>query len=357
MRRLSLKARRCAATVLPALLSIAALAGLPSIALAAGSPFGIATPDSPMGNGVSGPFAPVLMLAIEWQTYFYKALTGALDQFTSGGNAALWLVGLSFVYGILHAVGPGHGKAVMSSYVMATGDALKEVVALSVAASVLQAVSAIIIIFVAVSILDATATQITTMTDHVELISYGLITLLGIALFASRMRPLFASWSARPASVGSFACEGFEGEELINAGRGRMAHALGHPEGCDCLERIGQLYATRRPATLRERLATVASVGVRPCSGALIVLVFALARGLAWPGILSVFAMAAGTALTVSLVALASVFARGLLARLAGEGTQRGARLSSLVQVLGAAVVLVFGVTMEVGALASAGWI
>ncbi|AYD04510.1 hypothetical protein [Neorhizobium sp. NCHU2750] len=334
---------------------------LPGSAFAAGSPFGVATPDAPGMGAVSGPAAPILLLAIQWQTYFYKQLTAALDQFALGGNAAFWLVFLSFVYGILHAVGPGHGKAVMSSYVMATGETLKSVVTLSVLASFLQAISAIVIIVVAVTILDATATEITRMTDQIEIVSYGLITLVGLAMVAARSRQFFSRGpkgiAGPTGATSAYACEGFVNGEPVGRRWSTMWHLLRHAEDCRCVEHIGLAYATRPRATIRERLATVASVGVRPCAGALIVLVFALSQGLALPGILSVFAMAAGTALTVSLVAVAAVFARAMVLRLAApaQGTTR--RVSAGLQLLAAAAVLLFGLTMEIGAMASAGMV
>jgi ABC-type nickel/cobalt efflux system permease component RcnA len=126
--------------------------------------------------------------------------------------------------------------------------------------------------------------------------------------------------------------------------------------GADCACAQASRLAVEQPgASMKEMLATVVSIGVRPCSGALIVLVFALSRHLYPAGIASVFAMAAGTALTVSLVALLSGTARDLLTRLASSNGRMADRFSASLQIAAAVVVFAFGLTMTAGVLAADG--
>lgn len=340
---------------LRALAALAAFSGAPAISLAASSPFGIATPDSPAGNGVTGLASPLLLPAIHLQTLFYQKLTSALDAFSSDPHAGLWLIGLSFLYGIFHAVGPGHGKAVISSYVLATGERLRQATVMSVVASLLQALSAIAIIFVATRIMDATATEITFATDSLELGSYGLVTLLGLTLAASKGRLLADAWRGERASSSAFACE--DSGVRTAASRKFGGVNLGihrHGASCGCLA-VNRLATAKPEATMKERLQAIASIGVRPCSGALIVLVFALSRHLAPAGIISVFAMAVGTAVTVSIIAALAVLARGFLARLAFSSQWMNSRLAASLEFGAACTVLLFGMMMLIGLIAADG--
>jgi len=322
-----------------------------SAVLAASSPFGIATPDSPAGGGISGLAAPLYLAAIRLQTLFYQKLTSGLDAFSSDRHAGLWLMALSFLYGIFHAVGPGHGKAVISSFVLATGERLRQAVLMSLLASALQAVSAIAIIFAATALFDATAAQITSLTDKLELGSYGLITLLGLSLLVSKGRLLAHRWGRSEGPSGSFACEEVRAGSASPAWFGRWGFHR-HDAACGCLP-VDRL-ATAGPGTSwKEKLQAILSVGLRPCSGALIVLVFALSRHLALAGTMSVLAMAAGTALTVSFFAALSVLARGFLARFALSSAGGGQRFAVGFEFAGACAVFLFGATMLCGLLVS----
>jgi nickel/cobalt exporter len=103
--------------------------------LAAAGPFGVASPDTPRGMSWAGPFSGLMVQAMQAQSYFYKQLTDAVDQFSASPGALAWLVGLSLLYGVFHAVGPGHGKTVISSYLLSTNDSLRRAVLISFAAS------------------------------------------------------------------------------------------------------------------------------------------------------------------------------------------------------------------------------
>ena len=91
--------------------------------------------------------------------------------------------------------------------------------------------------------------------------------------------------------------------------------------------------------------SAVAAVGIRPCSGALIVLTFAFLNGLWVGGILSVLAMALGTAITVSILATLAVTAKNWAVALAGDG-RAGNRVHAAIEIGGAALVLLLGLTL-----------
>lgn len=90
-------------------------------------------------------------------------------------------------------------------------------------------------------------------------------------------------------------------------------------------------------------------MGLRPCSGAILVLVFALAQDLFWAGIAATFAMGVGTAITVAAIATLAVSARGIARRLSGASDGGGALFMRGVEVAAAGLVLLFGVGLLTG--------
>ena len=100
--------------------------------------------------------------------------------------------------------------------------------------------------------------------------------------------------------------------------------------------------------------AAVLSIGLRPCTGAVIVLVFAIAQGLPAAGILSSYAMGLGTAVTVSVLALAAVGAKGLAMRLSGPESRLAARVHTGIEALGALLVFALGAILLAAALSTA---
>ncbi len=101
-------------------------------------------------------------------------------------------------------------------------------------------------------------------------------------------------------------------------------------------------------------LSAILTVGIRPCSGAILVLVFALAQGLFWAGVAATLLMGLGTAITVSAIAIIAVSAKGLAARMAaGRGGGGGAVLLRGIEFGAAALVLLFGVGLLLGYIAA----
>src|SRR5690606_35367669 len=127
----------------------------------------------------TGPFAHWMHWINVQQQQFYRSLTGALKVMRDDGSK-LWLItGLSFAYGIFHAAGPGHGKAVISSYMLANEVALRRGVMLSFVSAFLQALTAIIVMGLAFFVLRGTAVSMTDATTFLEIASYAMIMLFG----------------------------------------------------------------------------------------------------------------------------------------------------------------------------------
>ncbi|WP_208983440.1 DUF1007 family protein [Pannonibacter carbonis] len=290
---------------------------------------------APSGNSlslVSSFFGHIALL----QSEFYQKLVAALRAFRTNPEAGWLLAGISFLYGIFHAAGPGHGKAIISSYVLASGDTLRKGVMLSFVSAFAQAVTAILLVGGAAWIFNLTSLALQETVKSFETLSYALVTGLGIWLvYAKAIRPYLLQRRAA-AAIGH-------------------VHVAGADGSCDA---CGHVHAPS-PAMLAEPLtparaaSIILAIGLRPCSGALIVLVFALSQGMILAGIASTFAMALGTGITVALLALLAVGAKGLAARLAGSEGVWPDRIHRGIEILAALMVLVIGGTLLI---ANLGW-
>ena len=347
-------------------------------------PFGAGLPDG--GVVVPGArFFPRLVGAvISMQMYFNQHMTAALRAMRHDGTAVWALLALSFVYGIVHAAGPGHGKAVVSSYLLATQQTLRNGIALAFIASLAQAAGAIVLILVATVVLHMTSVSITWATFQFEIASDGLIVLLGCWLVwtkiirPARSLPLgFTPVNAltRPdrylvddATTGT---SRFQATDTSAAARDRhpvpalagpagqmRLHPYAHDHECDArlLQACDCGHAHMPDATVAQgsldwhkAWTVVASTALRPCTGALIVLVFSLSQGLLLAGIAATVVMGLGTAITVSSLAVLAVSARKVAFVLSSADSALGRRIVRGVEACGALAVLAFGVLLLIG--------
>ena len=167
------RTQRIRLTVLSALVVVVALTLDAHTAWAQFSPFGGPRPGAI--GGIAG-------WVLAEQAMFYRTLAGTIRQARTDGSALWALMGISFVYGIFHAAGPGHGKAVISSYLVANEETWRRGVTLSFASAVMQSLTAITIVGVAAVLLGATAKLMGDTVRVIEILSYGLIVLLGARL-------------------------------------------------------------------------------------------------------------------------------------------------------------------------------
>ena len=327
----------------------------------------IAAAQSPLGIGTAEPaFKTTGFLGgfFAWinmeQQGFYRLMTNALKGMRENPWQLWSLVGLSFTYGVLHAAGPGHGKAVISSYMIANETELKRGVLLSFLSSLLQGVVAILLIGAVYLILRGTSISMTSATRWLEIASYALIAAFGGWLLLRKLRQML-----RPVALASVAGGGHvqladdhhhdhhdhhhshhHDHHGHSHGPGEVCSSCGHAHAPDPSMLKGDRFA------LREAWSAVIAVGLRPCSGALIVLSFALLNGLYLGGVLSVFAMSIGTAITVSILATMAVTAKGVALRYAANGAA-AARISNGIEIAGAALVLLLGLALLGAALQS----
>lgn len=343
---------RCPMLMLTALLTTLAAAG----AVHAQSPLGIGTAEPSLPAG--GFLGPLLVHVNQYQQDFYRALTDALKAMRQDPAELRTLIGLSFAYGIFHAAGPGHGKAVISSYMVANEVELRRGVFISFASAALQGVTALIVAGTAFLVLRGTSVSMTDATTALERISFALIVVFGLWLLLRKLRALL------PARPKKLVLENTKAEPHIHGpdcrhGFGNVAAGETTPQGFVC-ETCGHAHLPS-PATLgqsrfgvSEAWSAIVAVGMRPCSGALLVLTFSLLNGLYLGGVLSVFAMALGTAITVSLLASLAVGAKGMALRLAGRTSRAGIAIGHIAETGGALLIVLMGLTLLAASFAGA---
>lgn len=286
------------------------------------------------------------------QRSFYGAMTSSLDALRTDWTAFWVLGGLSFLYGVFHAAGPGHGKVVISSYVLANETQLRRGVLLSVLSALLQSLVAVVFVLIAAGILGMTSIAMGDAANWIGIASYGLVVLLGLWLVA---RKVFG-WGHghRHEDMAHKAHEHLHGHDEHDHGHHDHHHGHDHAHHHDHGAHDDHVHVvTPQAATgsLREQLGVVLAVGLRPCSGALVVLVFALSQGLLPAGIAAVFLMGAGTAITVAALATIAVTAKGLARRIGGADNPVTTAVVWWVELLGAVAVLAFGVLLLIASL------
>lgn len=286
-----------------------------------------------------------------YQAAFYQKLVGTLRAFRSNPNAGWLLMALSFAYGIFHAAGPGHGKAIITSYVVANNETLKKGILLSFVSALAQAVTAIVLVGVAAVIFNLTSIAIQDTARWFEIGSYVLITGLGaMLLWQKALRPmLFAATSGAGYGHGHGHAHDHHNHH------DHHHHDIGPDGTCST---CGHAHAPtpdmlQGKITVGRAASIILAVGLRPCSGALIVLVFALSQGMIAAGIASALAMAVGTGITVSSLAGLAVGAKGIAMRLSGEESALAHWVHRSIEIGGAFLVLFLGVTLLI---ATFGW-
>ena len=314
---------------------------LPIEALAQGSPFGVGPSQVPAQgpSGISG-------WILAEQARFFRSLSAAIREAKADGSAAYGLFWLSFLYGIFHAAGPGHGKAVISAYLLADGSTIPRGIALSALAALAQAITAIVLVGIAAILLGATARAMGETVRVLEIAAYSIIIAFGLLLAWRKGKALMQSLAAwrNPQPVAE-----------VHAHHHGSAHGhdhhvhdehCGHSHGPEPAELRGRGW-------LKRGLGAVLAVGLRPCSGAILVLVFTLSQGIFLIGVVSTFAMAAGTAITVAAIAIVAVGAKGIAGWLASGRGGLGTVAFRGLELAGAFLVIAVGALLLTGLMAS----
>jgi nickel/cobalt exporter len=287
---------------------------------------------------LSGGLAVVERQAVEAQRWVQSALAGAIRQLRADRAGALAaLLGLSFAYGVFHAVGPGHGKMLIGGYGMATRVRLWPLAVIAILSSLAQATVAVALVYAGIALFGWTRDRLIDTTDQVTApVSYAILALIGVWLMIRGWRGI-----RRGQGDGQTAAPGPDRVRSHHAHDHSHDHAHDHVHDAQCGHaHLPTPAQVSRITGWRDAVALIAGVAVRPCTGALFVLILTWQMGIGAGGILAAYAMGLGTALVTVGVAAMAVWAReGTFASLPSGAIARAAPLLEIT--VGAAVSLV----------------
>lgn len=323
-------------------LAIPLLAAVPAGAQETGtSPFG-AAPTETADSAAPDRFDRLMIEIRTQQRDLQRKLADAVRATDEAGSpgALIALLGLCFLYGVFHAVGPGHGKAVITAYALTSERIMWRGIGIALLAAFIQATTAIVLVYAVLLTLDGTTRLITRSVTIAEAASFLLIAAMGAYLLIGGLRRLNRT---RPAA----AAHRHDHDHAHHDHADDHGHAHEHEDGhghdhahMPDPETLGRAHG------LRDAIALSVAVGIRPCTGAILVLVFAYGLGLHAAGIVSAYAMGAGTGIAVAaLVAVASLI-RLPQSRAAASGRHWALRLEIALRILGGLAIAAIGLLL-----------
>ncbi len=350
------------------------LSGLlsPGPAMAAADPFAdpaptrqeAATPSTPppqlQGQSMLGSFEHWL---VQQQRALNKLVSGEIRAVRDTGSptALFALLGLSFLYGVLHAVGPGHGKAVIASYFVTHEARWHSGIVMGGLISLLQGISAIVMVFLLSLALQVAGTRIQEHAALVETVSYGLIVAIGATMFWRAITGQGCGHHHGP--IGSHnhgpACghadHGPHDHHHHHHHHGHHDHGhehahhhghghthLHHDHGQACNHHGHAAVPTPPKGRARFDNILLAAAGVAPCASAIIIMLFALGTDAMGIGVMAVMALSLGMGITVSMIGILSIVSRNFLARVSSQSTGRFEQIERGLGVLGSIAIMAF---------------
>ncbi|KZX85021.1 hypothetical protein A3715_17425 [Oleiphilus sp. HI0009] len=304
--------------------------------------------------------------SVTWQKYFHSLLTEHITAVaTNASSYGMMLVIVSFAYGIFHAIGPGHGKAVIVTYLGTNKDNIRSGIFISFTAALMQALVAIVLVSLLSQILELKFSEVTQYGEKVSLVGYVLVMMLGLVLVLTGLRRIMKT---KPLGSWSFGRLFSETErhsdehevshnDLDHSHTHHHDHSHGHHShehshnhhshdhgsSCGC----NHAYVPETKQTPWQTFLLILSMGFRPCSGAILVLIYAHLVGVYGYGVTATLMMGLGTGLSVSILAIIAVYARGWIERFIGESglaeTHSHSRFAHYVRIFGGIVLAVLG--------------
>jgi ABC-type nickel/cobalt efflux system permease component RcnA len=328
------------------LASAAFLAGAATALAQTARPFAVGG-----GEGGGGGEAGITGWLLAEQSHLTHLMAAKIHALDGDPGAAWGLIALGLAYGVFHAAGPGHGKALIASYMLANERSLRLGAVMALMAALLQALVAVALVSAAGLILNATASEMNRAADWLQLAGAAGVAAIGLWLSWRKGGALILTLRRRFARARALAsAPAYAGvawrapARSLSAAAFRAAPpAIALADDCCVLPDASTLEG---PISWRSVAGTVIAAGARPCSGAILVLVFALAQGLFAAGIAAVFAMALGTAVTTGALAWMAVFAKAAAMRFAAGEDSRVALIARGLEFAAALAVLAFGVLL-----------
>ncbi|MBP6120790.1 MULTISPECIES: nickel/cobalt transporter [Providencia] len=248
-----------------------------------------------------------LKQSIFWQKQLNQGLSALLQETTEAPlYAGSMLVGGSFLYGLLHALGPGHGKLIITTYIATQATHLKQSVIISLLASLLQGIVAIVLVSTILILFQLSTKHLNQASQYAEQFSYILVMMLGAVLCLAAIRQW---WRLKNKPHPSFQTIKYIQSLNENVSCIVSPTHLQTQDQCHCGHKH-VIQQSELQQSIKSNILIILSMGIRPCSGALLVLLFSYVIDVYPWGIIAALAMAAGTAMTICGIAIFVHFMR-----------------------------------------------
>jgi ABC-type nickel/cobalt efflux system permease component RcnA len=264
------------------------------------------------------------------QREFHRALTQELRKLRGQEGIGWALVLMSFLYGILHAAGPGHGNAVLTTYLLTHRNQFTRGIAMGTSAALLQGVTALLLVYGLIGLAGWLPRETETATLWATRVSFALLAVVGLYLLTRAALGLFEATRQWRHSTG-------------DAHHDHADHS--HHESCGC-RHLPSAAEIDTAGDRRAAAGVVLAIGLRPCTGAVLVLILASVMGLTWQGALAVLAMSLGTAITVVVLAILATKARDLASALVAHRSPLWALAGGGAGAAGGALLLMLGLML-----------
>ena len=280
-------------------------------------------------------FWPSLVVeSIQWQRQVNTQLADLL--YTAQSTPLVsgsYLVGFSFLYGMLHSLGPGHGKVIVSTYLATHPTKVRASLILTVVSALCQALVAIILVTVLLWGFNASMRMVNDKASTFVSLSFMLVMVLGALICwkaGKQIYNLISTSKLKVKSLRPISAQSSMGPISLQSNKPSLSpkahqHDASTPCGCGH-QHVAEADAINRASTLREYVGIVITIGIRPCTGAIMALLFANMVGTYWMGVMSAVAMAGGTALTTSLIALLTLTSKNMVKRYMAKSNNNQAR-------------------------------
>jgi nickel/cobalt exporter len=283
--------------------------------------------DAPVVVRATGPMAMIGRALLAFQRESNRLIAEHMKAIRDGNTMAPLLIGLvlAFAYGVVHALGPGHGKVVVATYFLGRDAQIGRGLMMGLEIAVYHVLSAIVVVALADLVLREAFGTAPAEVAGVRLTSYGLIALIGCTMLAQAIRR----------------------SRLRRAGIEVAQDCCGHGHGHDH-DHEKHAHGTASGGGRRAQEGALSlGVGIVPCTGAVLILLYALANDILLPGLLLVIAIAAGMAITMGALGMLSILARNAVAaRLEAAGNGGNGTFAAVSDYGGALLIMLIGTAL-----------
>lgn len=275
---------------------------------------------------------PTIMLqSIKWQRVVNEELSNLLyeakeNQLTS----AIYLLILSVVYGALHSLGPGHGKLIVTTFLATHPSKVKHSLILTIVSALMQAIVAILLVSILVFLFNNSMRDVNGKAVQLISFSFLVMAILGGFIVLRALKKLFTSIKHKEHSHE----------------HDHHEHEHNHDGSCCGHKHFASAEEINNATTWQAYAGIIISIGIRPCTGAIMALLFANVIGIYWLGVVSAFMMAIGTAITTSTIALLTISGKKIINGYLNHNEHKSSTNNTLLQLFGGLILLLLGLLL-----------